>query len=61
MSDKEDDQLDRCVRALERIGATADQVTQLVTQAQAIVESAGGVQGIKDKIAFLNTFIPSKK
>ena len=55
------DKLDRCVQALERVGSAAEQLTGLIGKFEVIIDAAGGVEGIKEKIAFVNAFLPKSK
>ena len=57
----EADKLDRCLQALEHVGAAAKQLTGLMGKAEVLIDAAGGVEGIKEKIAFVNAFLPKSK
>lgn len=51
----------RKVQATEKIAAAAEKLVRVADQVQAVIDAAGGVEGIRQKLAFLSLFAAKKK
>lgn len=55
------EQTDRILAAVEKLAAAAERITTVADKVDAVIEAAGGVEGLKEKLAFFSMFAPKRK